>query len=118
MDKTTHEMRLMHWTSIISECRSSGKGVRSWCNENNINEKQFYYWQRRVRGQVFKTLKNTESQKQINFVQLPVPIESSITTPSFKSDIVIHVGNNVLEISNTVSENLLSMVLKVMSNVK
>ncbi|WP_278245859.1 hypothetical protein [Clostridium sp. DL-VIII] len=43
MDKTTHKMRLMHWTSIIIECRSSGKGVRCWCNENNINEKQFYY---------------------------------------------------------------------------
>lgn len=57
MDKITHEMRLMQWSQIIHECRNSGIGVRSWCLENNINEKKFYYWQRRVRGKVFDTLK-------------------------------------------------------------
>ena len=62
--------------------------------------------------------KETQSQNHPNFVELPVPTDSLINKPTFRTDMVIHVGNNVLEISNTVSENLLSMVLKVMSNVK
>ena len=118
MDKITHEMRLMQWAPIIRECRSSGMGVRAWCLENNVKEKQFYYWQRRVRGEAFNTLKKTESQSQTNFVQLPVPADSSRNTPSFRTDMIIHIGNNILELSNTISEDLLSMVLKVMSNAK
>jgi NAD-dependent DNA ligase len=35
MDKITHEMRI-------------------WCQQNCIDEKQFYYWQRRIRNQVFE----------------------------------------------------------------
>ncbi|MGC7873922.1 IS66 family insertion sequence element accessory protein TnpA [Desulfosporosinus sp. SYSU MS00001] len=118
MDKITHEMRLMQWTDIVRECRSSGMAVKAWCLENNINEKKFYYWQRRIRGEVFGTLKKTESQSQSNFVQLPVPADSSRNNPSFRPDMTIHIGNNVLELSNTVSEELLSKVLKVMSDVK
>jgi len=117
MDKITHEMRLTQWTSIVRKCRNSGMSIRSWCIENNINEKQFHYWQRRVRGEVFKNLKKTELENNPTFVQLPVPADS-IGSSSFKADIIIHTGNSTLELSNTVSEELLSKVLKVLSNVK
>lgn len=118
MDKTTYEMRLMQWTQIIRECRKSSMSVRDWCLENNVSEKKFYYWQRRVRGEAFESLKKNDLQNQTNFVQLPVQNDNLNNTPSFKPDIVIHIGNNVLELSNTVSEELLSKVLKVMSDVK
>lgn len=118
MDKSTHEIRLLKWTTIIKNCRSSGETVTAWCRENNISSKSFYYWQRKIRNNVFDTMKDTEIQSKTNFVQLPAPIESSIDTPSFKADMVLHVGNNVLELSNTTSENLLSIVLKVITNVK
>lgn len=118
MDNITHEMRLMQWAPIIGECRSSGMAVRSWCIEHNINEKQFYYWQHRVRGGVFDTLKKAESQSQTNFVQLTVPINLSKDKPYFRTDMIIHIGNNILELSNIVLEELLSKVLKVMSDAK
>lgn len=92
--------------------------IRVWCRENNINEKKFYYWQRQVKRKVINTIKDAEFQNRTDFVQLLVNIDFSITTPSFKTDMLIGVGNNILELSNTVSENPLSMVLKVMSNVK
>lgn len=118
MDKITHEMRLTQWTSIVHECRSSGISVRAWCIQNNVNEKQFYYWQRRVRGEVFNSIKKIESQSQPNFVQLPAHADLSNNISSFNADMVIRIGNSILEISNTVSEDLLSKVFKVMSNVK
>lgn len=119
MDKITHEMRLMQWTPIIRECRNSGMAVKAWCLENNVNEKQFYYWQRRIREEAFDNLKKTESQNQANFVQLPpAPVDSSRNTSFFRADMIVHIGNNVLELSNTVSDELLSNVLKVISDVK
>lgn len=118
MDNITHEMRLMQWTPIIRECRSSGMTVKSRCLKNNINEKQFYYWQRCVREEAFDTLKKTESQSQPNFVQLQTPADSSRNTSSFMADMIIHIGNSILELSNTVSEELLNKVLKVMSDFK
>jgi len=121
MDKITHEMRLIHWASIINECRNSGMTVRSWCLNKNINPSQFYYWERRTSGNQLDTLKSperTESQNQSNFVQLQVHTDCSKSTSSFKTDMLIHIGDNILEISNTISEELLSRVLKVMSDVK
>ena len=119
MDKTETE-NLIKWTPIIEKCRSSDIGVRAWCRENNISEKKFYYWERRIKEKNFEIQKETQSQNQTNFVEIQPPIDFSTNNsiPTFRADIVIHVGNNVLELSNTVSENLLSMVLKVMSNVK
>ena len=92
--------------------------VKAWCLENNINEKQFYYWQRRVREEVFDTMKKTESLSKPNFVQLPMPAKPSRNTSSFIPDMIISIGDNVLEISNTTSEELISKVLKVISDVK
>lgn len=118
MDKITHEMRLIKLAPIIQDCHSSGMTIRSWCRDNNVNVNQFHYWQRRIRGEVYESLKITEPQRQSKFVQLPVPVNSLSNSAAFKADMVIHIENNVLELSNTVSEELLSKVLKVMSDVK
>lgn len=118
MDKSTDEMRIIKWTSIIKQCRSSEMTVTAWCEENNINPKTFYYWQRKIRKRIFNSINDADSTHRTNFIQLPVSTHSSADALSFKPDIVLHVGNNVLELSNTTSENLLSLVLKVIGNVK
>lgn len=121
MENTTDKKNFNKWAPIIKKCRSSGIGVRPWCRENNVGEKQFYYWERRIKAKNLETQKEEQSKSNVNLVEIKHPhIEPSInkSTLTFKADMVVHVGNNVLEISNTVSENLLSMVLKVMSNVK
>ena len=55
MDKTTRDVRLAHWTEVVKQCQSrpTGMTIRDWVNENGINEKQYHYWQRRVREEVF-----------------------------------------------------------------
>lgn len=118
MDKITHEMRLMQWTPIVKGCRNSGMTVKAWCIKNNIHEKQFYYWQRRVRAEIYDAFENAGLQNQPNFVQLQIPVDPPQNTSVFAADMVIRIGNNVLELSNTVSEELLSKVLKVMADVK
>ena len=48
LQKLNADQRLAVWTQRIADCRSSGKGVKHWCQENDISEKTYYYWQRRI----------------------------------------------------------------------
>ncbi len=45
----TLQARLMHWLEITSRRAESGKTIRQWCRENAVNEKTYYFWQRRLR---------------------------------------------------------------------
>ncbi len=63
LQKLNADQRLAVWTQRISECRSSGKGVKHWCRENDISEKTYYYWQRRI-------FKITREQQSSEFAEL------------------------------------------------
>ena len=44
----THEVRLQKWIDIVKACRGSGKTIKAWCDENGINFKTYYHWQKKV----------------------------------------------------------------------
>lgn len=41
-----HAAKLSEWSERIRACRSSGKPVKTWCEENGINVKSYYRWER------------------------------------------------------------------------
>ena len=41
-----HAAKLSEWSERIRACRSSGVPVKSWCEENGINIKSYYRWER------------------------------------------------------------------------
>ena len=57
--------RMSEWAQRVSECRSSGLTVRQWCEEHGINEKTYYYWQRRI-------WESMNESRNSRFVQIPV----------------------------------------------
>ena len=57
--------RVQLWAERIAECRSSGKSVRAWCRENEISEKTYYYWQRRLYEQMVSTA------ERVDFAEIP-----------------------------------------------
>jgi hypothetical protein len=67
LDKT---QRMEKWTQRVSECRSSGLTVRKWCEQHEINEKTYYYWQRRI----WESMNESRSSR---FVQIPVETASA-----------------------------------------
>lgn len=69
MDMITNEVRLSHWAATIQECNNSGLSKRQWCQENDVNEKQFYYWQRRIRNQIYNKRRHRTDASL--FVELP-----------------------------------------------
>ncbi len=50
MDGKTAEIRCGKWVQTIQDWSSSGLSKRDYCRSNGIDEKQFYYYQRRIRS--------------------------------------------------------------------
>ncbi len=50
MDATTVEIRYQRWVQVIQDWNRSGLSKREYCQQHEISEKQFYYYQRRIRA--------------------------------------------------------------------
>ena len=67
MDQVTlvkNQMRARNWQELIQARQDSGQTVVSWCRENNVNIKTYYYWLHKLR------------QQEIVKQELPVPVEA------------------------------------------
>lgn len=115
---STHEYRLSQWLTIIKECRSSGMPVKRWCEQNDVNEKRFYYWQRKLREAASKSLPTTMEQPTFVQVSSSVQLPSVSPVTDFVPARVLKVGNVSLELSDTVQPELLATALKVLSHAK
>ena len=51
-----HMARVAEWKEKVAACRSSGQTVRGWCEEQGINRKKYYYWERTVLAEAEKQL--------------------------------------------------------------
>lgn len=123
MDKITHEMRLAQWTNIIHSCAASGLSKRAWCQQNSIDEKQFYYWQRRIRSQVFEFQKCSEATAlattTATFVEVPTNLSSfQKNSPSNQVAATVCVNGFTIEISESASETFLKSLFGAIAYVK
>lgn len=123
MDKITHEMRLTQWTNIIQSCTASGLPKRTWCQQNSIDEKQFYYWQRRIRNQVFELQVNSKSTvlaaTTTSFVEMPTNLESfQKGSSSNQVAATVCVNGYMITISESASEAFLRSLIGAITYVK
>ena len=92
-----------------------------WCKVNGISYKQFFYWQRILRQEVYQHMESQSSslassalvpdvkeEKAFHpaFVEIR-SVTSKIESSTFRPDVIIHFGNLTVEIANTASEDLL-----------
>lgn len=124
MDKITHQVRAEHWTKIMNECINSGMPKSAWCRAYGVSEKQFFYWQRILRREAFENSQNASlpgivgpdlalvpaTQRTVSFTEIKLLSSPQNTAPVFHPDLVIRKGDIVLEISNSVSDALLSRI--------
>ena len=68
----THQFRLSHWAGIMRERKESGLSIRTWCRENGVGEKTYYYWQRRLRESACE-----------QFAEFQTSYQRSMTTTGF-----------------------------------
>ena len=63
--KIAKELRLSHWAGIIRERKHSGLSVIEWCKNNDISQKTYYYWQRKVREAMCEELLTQQSSESV-----------------------------------------------------
>lgn len=76
MNKETNELRLAQWADIIKEQKQSGLTVKDWCSQNGITKDAYYYWQHKLRKEVYEAIKPQES------IFAPVPNEVMLEQPT------------------------------------
>ena len=70
----SRQERLAVWSERIMACRSSGMSVRSWCQENRISEKTYFYWQKKL----FETLAQQQNTAAPAFAEV-TPLQPART---------------------------------------
>lgn len=91
----------------------------TWCREDGISDKSFFYWQRILREEAYlSTLENTLTPAvkensvptTTDFVEIKMTDHTSSSASPFKPDVVIRRGSVSIEISNKATEELLNKV--------
>ena len=76
MDQLTHNVRRSNWINIIRQCqdRPAGTTAKQWLAENDISEKSYYYWLRKIRREVCEQeeLQKVTNPSALSFVEIPV----------------------------------------------
>ena len=121
MDQLTHNVRRANWLNIIKQCqeRPANVTVRQWLKDNDIKEKSYYYWLRKFRKESYDQMQlpaATEEPAEVSFVEFAASTSEKVvsTQDSLNSTTtaVIRHGAITLEISNAISEEVLSLLLK------
>ena len=116
-----NKSKLTNWTQIMNECLNSGMNKTEWCRANGISDKQFFYWQRILRKEAFAASTSKDlsvitdpadetSPQKISFAEISIPIKQESVRNGFHPDIILRKGPVSVEISNSVSAELLSRI--------
>lgn len=127
MDKSTHEVRKQEWFKIIQACNSSGQSKKQWCKENSVSERQVYYWQQKIRKDLYREVKKKQEDSNSPAanegmtvpVALPLvelPLTGITQSETFKADAVIQAGNISVQLANTASGELLEKLSRILLN--
>ena len=85
IEEVLQNQRLNEWGQMVQACRSSGKSVSAWCSENDINEKTYYYRQRRVCVALPANRETRPVESQIAFAEVPPVCEyTDVAEPRFR----------------------------------
>ena len=124
MEQLTHTVRRSNWINIIRQCqdRPAGTTAKQWLAENDISEKSYYYWLRKIRREVCEQegLQEVTNSSALSFVEIPVKTALDTTpVPTVPAAMaamtpvaVIRSDRLTLELSNDISESLLCRLLQ------
>ena len=135
MDKASYEIRLQQWIKIIQEANASGLQKQTWCSQNGISARKFYYWHKKVRDYMLAHQQEncngcTSHSEQINAPAAPVfyevqnpaePPEKSGKFPAGQTEsvlpeAVIRYDDFGIFVGSSISEKTLTTILSVIRN--
>lgn len=117
MDQSTHDVRRASWLKTITECqqRPANVSVKQWLADNGVKEKAYYYWLRKFRREAFERIQlpAAPSPAEVAFAEFPIPAPTPVRTTAVNNTVAVISANGItIEISNSISEPLLCMLLR------
>ena len=106
-----HAALLQEWSARIAECRTSGKSVKAWCNEQGIPIKTYYYWEKKFVTEAIQQVSLPASRQagllmQVNPETMPSgeieTIESKVTIRHGESIITLPAGSSAEAVADLV----------------
>ena len=94
--------KLALWAGRISECRSSGQNVKTWCKANGFCEQTYYKWQRRL-------LEIAKAQQEIQFAEV-TPVRSGNVA------VTVRICSAEADISNGADAATVETVLRILKS--
>ena len=136
MNKAIMNVRMKKWAGILQEAAASGLPKVTWCEQNGINRRQFFHWQKKIREFVLEQhpeLGSSVPDGQIRAVNsqmtssLPIfcELKPQATVPAapennpdahFSAEAMIQLGQCRVYVGNMTSERTLSMILSVIQH--
>lgn len=136
MDKAVMSVRMKKWAGILQEAAASGMTKVAWCEQNGINRRQFFHWQKKIREFVLEQhpeLGLSVPEGQIRAVNsqmtssLPIFYELKPQTAlscapadnpdsPFSAEAMIQLGESRVFVGNMTSERTLAMILSVIQH--
>ena len=99
------KVKYAEWNAMVEACQNSGLPITTWCKENFISSKTYYYRLRKLR-QLY--LAEHNEKPVIEIAPLPVvPQQSAVT-----SNITIHIDGMSIDIPDGTSENTITSLLR------
>ena len=136
MNKAIMNVRMKKWAGILQEAAASGLPKVTWCEQNGINRRQFFHWQKKIRefileqhpefglsvpdGQI-RAVNNQMTSSLPIFCELkpqatvPAVPENNPDAP-FSAEAMIQLGQCRVYVGNMTSERTLSMILSVIQH--
>jgi hypothetical protein len=114
MDKITDaktEFRLKQWSKIIQACQTSGMTVVSWCNQNNVKIKSYYYWLRKLRTLACEA--GSLVPQKTEQVIVPVPFHQTKASAA----VTIHISSFCVDIHDGTSRETIEAVLSALKTI-
>lgn len=130
MDRSSYQVRINQWASIIQAQASSHMNKTEWCRENGITVRTFYYWQRKLRNMILESSEGP-SQKQLpsapdapTFCELSIPDPQKTDpiiplndTPGNGSGLIVEIRDCRIIVGDSVSKDALASVIEVLRHV-
>lgn len=128
MSHSADKLKEEYWKSIIQECNQAtqnGKMTKTeWLEANNINQATFYRWQQNLRNKVATDMLIQRAQNELVVSNPVTKVEFVEVKPSDNNQVNSTTGatlkyNHVnIELNDSISEELLCKIFKVISNVE
>lgn len=117
MDQPTHDVRRASWLKTITECqqRPVNVSVKQWLADNGVKEKAYYYWLRKFRREACEQIRLpvAASPAEVAFAEFPIPEPAPVRPIAGNNTVAVIRANGItIEISNSISEALLCMLLR------